>query len=575
MIPDWMQNAGWEKREGSSFDEEYPDEESALDLLDSDENQIEQTDMPDWIKSLAPQEDSNDIEIPGEAEKLDILDKILPLQEASQMETEETDAFVSESTEFDPDKDLFRSTWDAESITAEAPDSELEETTEETALEEGNSGSDEALETEEIPDWLKDFTENEPESTTGEPHLDQEQEFPDWLETLHDDVPEEIKSPDTSKDLDTSFKDQPPSEIDSLPEKDNEWLEQLAQEHDASQETLISPANQQLDTPPEWVFETGSEENALSDNLVVDSIKDKDVETSDNFSADSLFEIEPTQTESPSNDLPGLNDLTDEAPSAADQNLEHTQQEELDEGFAWLESLAAKQGADEGTLILEPEDRVDAVPDWLAGFGETQPSDDVLDEASLDISEPTAISPQPSEKTDRWISEFEQSPQVDALVSDEDLSQQTPDIDIISDSKPMEFEETQAEDSPKDSLSSPSYLFTEADEISSDLAETADELELEIGPEEEILPEPLSLADQDFSEPIEPTDNKLGFEEEITADLHVESLITDTPSITESEIEPEHTDFQQDLPETEPPFSFDENEILPDQNTEETLDQQV
>ena len=33
--------------------------------------------------------------------------------------------------------------------------------------------------------------------------------------------------------------------------------------------------------------------------------------------------------------------------------------------FAWLESLAQKQGADEETLITKPEDRTDTPPDWL------------------------------------------------------------------------------------------------------------------------------------------------------------------------------------------------------------------
>ena len=39
--------------------------------------------------------------------------------------------------------------------------------------------------------------------------------------------------------------------------------------------------------------------------------------------------------------------------------------EETDAALAWLESLAAKQGADEETLFFAPEDRTETPPAWL------------------------------------------------------------------------------------------------------------------------------------------------------------------------------------------------------------------
>jgi tetratricopeptide (TPR) repeat protein len=42
-----------------------------------------------------------------------------------------------------------------------------------------------------------------------------------------------------------------------------------------------------------------------------------------------------------------------------------TSQQEIDDSLAWLENLAAKQGATEG-LLLKPEERMDKEPDWVA-----------------------------------------------------------------------------------------------------------------------------------------------------------------------------------------------------------------
>jgi hypothetical protein len=36
-----------------------------------------------------------------------------------------------------------------------------------------------------------------------------------------------------------------------------------------------------------------------------------------------------------------------------------------DSTFAWLESLAAKQGASEEELITKPEERLEAPPEWI------------------------------------------------------------------------------------------------------------------------------------------------------------------------------------------------------------------
>ena len=58
---------------------------------------------------------------------------------------------------------------------------------------------------------------------------------------------------------------------------------------------------------------------------------------------------------------------------------------EEDEAFAWLESLAARQGADEA-LLLAPEERLELPPEWVvqeAAEAEEEISDEALGEAEL------------------------------------------------------------------------------------------------------------------------------------------------------------------------------------------------
>jgi hypothetical protein len=58
------------------------------------------------------------------------------------------------------------------------------------------------------------------------------------------------------------------------------------------------------------------------------------------------------------------------APSEHDESEASSSQSEAaaddeDDAFAWLESLAARQGAEEGTLLTTPEQRADTPPEWV------------------------------------------------------------------------------------------------------------------------------------------------------------------------------------------------------------------
>jgi tetratricopeptide (TPR) repeat protein len=90
----------------------------------------------------------------------------------------------------------------------------------------------------------------------------------------------------------------------------------------------------------------------------------------------------------------------------------------MDDAMAWLESLAAKNGADEDTLLIKPEDRTDQRPDWIPSADENSiaaqstPVENLPGENSIN-----------EEPTPEITNNQESSPEVpDSLISsDQDL----------------------------------------------------------------------------------------------------------------------------------------------------------
>ena len=81
-------------------------------------------------------------------------------------------------------------------------------------------------------------------------------------------------------------------------------------------------------------------------------------------------------------------------PMAGLEDLGKSEQER-DDAFAWLESLAAKQGATEG-LLTQPEERLEEEPEWVKHAKDVsvqQPP------ASEPVAEPSAS----IDQTDAWL----------------------------------------------------------------------------------------------------------------------------------------------------------------------------
>jgi tetratricopeptide (TPR) repeat protein/uncharacterized protein Smg (DUF494 family) len=212
------------------------------------------------------------------------------------------------------------------------------------------------------PDWLKSDTPAQPAS-----FADSSSDQPDWLKGLGgteqpdeppvrassgfdflDQLKEKSEQPAMSFDSPSS---QPSSDLGSLGSSEKElddsfaWLENLAAKQGASEGLLMKP-EERLDEEPDWVKQAKS----------------------------LTGETEKVAESNP----PRMQSAPQESPAQPMSNLEELgkSEQERDDSFSWLESLAAKQGASEG-LLTKPEDRLEQMPDWVnqaKEIGEAQPA---------------------------------------------------------------------------------------------------------------------------------------------------------------------------------------------------------
>ena len=190
------------------------------------------------------------------------------------------------------------------------------------------------------------------------------------------------------------------------------WLEALAAKQGADEETLITPPDERLEAPPGWIHEAQEQFNeslAGVDNVSQSEIPSLPAElmsegeestspimetedmpvsqiTEDEVNLDILSKH--TNAVSPldepiAEDITPLPDGFEESVRPIEKNIVEEQNTALepltggssldqppaemdfDAAFAWLESLAAQQGAAAETLITTPQERIETPPTWV------------------------------------------------------------------------------------------------------------------------------------------------------------------------------------------------------------------
>ncbi|GAP14767.1 protein containg TPR repeat [Longilinea arvoryzae] len=386
---------------------------------------------PDWLQQASQSEPP----VPATSQPVD-----RPAAEATETGAEELENEVpdwlkeleSDSTAETPD---FGNLSPADQAAPEPVETPAVETPE-TSLPVAETGG-----SEEIPDWLKAAPESDEEALESEnPAISPETEQPQPVEKTE---PQEQPAAETSLpemsglDSDSAFA----------------WLESLAAKQGADEETLLVKPEERLETPPDWVKQQMSEpqpESAVPPTAPEEvpptlpaepepatpelpdwlASKDEEVETgaAPQESVPAwLKESTETAEESKAEEAPasGLPDwlTTNEPPvdeaaaPVAESPLETPSASAeiptagADDAFAWLESLAAKQGADEETLLLKPEDRVETPPEWVTEqAAESQPAPEAVEEPEL-IPEkapvPEAEEQSASEDMPDWLKDLE------------------------------------------------------------------------------------------------------------------------------------------------------------------------
>ena len=255
-----------------------------------------------------------------------------------------------------------------------------------------------------LPDWVKAMAPQDTAQPDGE---QQEEEMPDWINKIGtDDLP--IPSTESSVETDwlsgfgdvpsSSSSDEQPDWLKSSGEGEQptaqsageelDWMKNLGEEG--------QPASETSDEQPDWMKGFEQEEQPSStteeqpDWMKGFNQEDEPVASAQEEQPDWLHELgAESSAQHSSGDFDFLDELTSdteepvtsETPVAkVDTGSLGTSEEEQDDSFAWLENLAAKQGATEG-LLTKPEDRLENEPDWIKqAKGLNQPEEKSVEE---------------------------------------------------------------------------------------------------------------------------------------------------------------------------------------------------
>jgi len=348
-IPDFLRAAGWGQSTGS-FDESKPifaGEEPAAPA-----QPIEQGDLPDWVKAMAPPPPAETPQQSQEPEEEmpDWINKIgtsaLPISSESTDQPDwlkQTEPPAAQPAEEQPD-------W----------------------LKQPDSAGQPVASSDDQPDWLKGF-ESEANSGVSKPSTGEL----DWLSQLG----QEAKPAESSAD-EFDFLNQPAGEPQSSAATDFDFLKELGNQPETKS---AAPAGEDFDFLNELSQETEqlAPTSASGPEPAVPSMKDNlgmsEAERDDSFAwleglaakqgategllttPEERLEQEPDWVKQAKGTDVGQPPVTQ--PTGNLEELGKTEQEQ-DDSFAWLENLAAKQGATEG-LLTTPEQRLEEEPEWV------------------------------------------------------------------------------------------------------------------------------------------------------------------------------------------------------------------
>jgi competence ComEA-like helix-hairpin-helix protein len=381
-IPEWMKEAGWQPSSGEAQEEEgiisFKGEDDFMPTTD-DESGLAEANIPEWLQAMAPSDETE----AGSAEEtgdnlawLDNLQAEGPAETEGESEAEED--WLADSKVEVPDwlKEIEEEK-SADELTptkplTEKPDveeSETEERSEAVPIDEDKSDElppvaeqAEPEGKESVPDWLMEGMSGPDAHAAGQKYTPQPQE--ELAAEIGEGIPEWLR--------DFSPEDEAAAGEEETSDQVPDWLQSLAPESEGEVEGMVS---EETAIPEDTEIKDTQEAEAPSATENVPPVESEILaEQAPELRAEpeTQTEAEPSSEEeiSTAQGIP-----TEEEATAWDI-------EGADDAFAWLESLAVKQGAEEA-LLLDPEERKDKPPDWVQSdlerqeeAGGTEPTDE-------------------------------------------------------------------------------------------------------------------------------------------------------------------------------------------------------
>jgi tetratricopeptide (TPR) repeat protein len=414
-IPDWLKTSvpGQPASESPLVSEASTDTTPAPPEMAAPEP-AEEFEMPDWLKSAAPQT----LAEPEKAE-LPVMEAPAPVE--SQPEMAET--LPAESTDM-PDwlKGLAPQAEEPQLVEAAQPTPAadlpdwLQSLGPETPVEEAKAELPDTQPTEAVslsrgtepqpaepgalPDWLSSLEAGEPpamEATqpgaTAETMPTSIESIPSAAEVPVDQAPaaQEPAMPEVSSEV-TSEKPVegfvPTGEAKKLDIGDDTlgWLESLAAKQGANPDELLTKPQERTESMPDWLASTEEpkpadlpkeplqtlplpsldayiKRDATRQPLETLPLRPIDILGSDSFNGPK---IHPEETPAPT-EPPAAQEPTPEPASISEPDEPKASQPVKieDDALAWLESLAANQGAKPEELLTKPEERSQTPPEWV------------------------------------------------------------------------------------------------------------------------------------------------------------------------------------------------------------------
>ncbi len=224
-----------------------------------------------------------------------------------------------------------------------------------------------------VPNWMEDLGEEglgvAGDSAGAETELEPD-EITSWLEKLDESAIREAGLAAESRVQEAADRDEPakpsepaPEELTAEPVAEAPEAEAPDQFEELQLGALESPV-----AGADWDMETGAED--LDGEFVPQA--EAEMATQTRSREEEMGDVEIDERFAAAGEPAELAEETDLEAEMAEKEVPDFEDE--DAALAWLENLAAKQGAAEEELLTQPEDRSESLPDWLRDMSEEAPA---------------------------------------------------------------------------------------------------------------------------------------------------------------------------------------------------------